>query len=110
ALQLANLGAGVVVSKIGATPIHHSELLSAIRHEHLAWSFDDKVLELASLKRRVAEWRGQGKGIVFTNGGFDLPHVGHVALRPRARSGGDRLIVGLNTDRSASRRVSALSA
>jgi D-beta-D-heptose 7-phosphate kinase/D-beta-D-heptose 1-phosphate adenosyltransferase len=99
-LQLANLGAGVVVGKIGATPIHHSELLSALRHEHLAGCFDDKVLELASLKRRVAEWRIQGKRIVFTNGCFDLLHVGHVALLARARSEGDRLIVGLNTDRS----------
>jgi len=99
ALRLANLAAGVVVGKIGTTPIHHGELLDAVRSAHLSGQ-SSKVLDAATLARRVAGWRARGQRIVFTNGCFDLLHVGHVTLLARARQEGDRLIVGLNTDRS----------
>ena len=55
---------------------------------------------IASLCRRL---RRQGKGIVFTNGVFDIIHMGHVAYLAKARSLGDILIVGLNTDASVRR-------
>jgi D-beta-D-heptose 7-phosphate kinase/D-beta-D-heptose 1-phosphate adenosyltransferase len=45
-------------------------------------------------------WRAEGRVVVFTNGCFDLLHAGHVALLERARREGDRLLVGLNSDRS----------
>lgn len=50
-----------------------------------------------------ARLRRRGKTIVFTNGVFDLLHRGHVAYLARARSMGDVLVVGLNSDRSARR-------
>lgn len=50
-----------------------------------------------------ARWRQQGKRVVFTNGCFDLLHPGHVRLLEQARSHGDVLIVGLNTDASVQR-------
>jgi D-beta-D-heptose 7-phosphate kinase/D-beta-D-heptose 1-phosphate adenosyltransferase len=50
----------------------------------------------AGLKRR-------GRRVVFTNGCFDLLHVGHLALLERARSLGDALVVGVNSDRSVRR-------
>lgn len=49
---------------------------------------------------RLAEFRGQGKRIVFTNGCFDLLHVGHVRYLQAARQLGDLLVVGINTDQS----------
>ena len=55
---------------------------------------------LAELVSERERWRGEGLRVVFTNGCFDLLHPGHVALLERARAEGDRLIVGLNSDRS----------
>lgn len=49
----------------------------------------------------VQHARGQGKTIVFTNGVFDLLHPGHIRYLRDARALGDRLIVGVNSDRSA---------
>jgi rfaE bifunctional protein nucleotidyltransferase chain/domain len=53
--------------------------------------------DIASL---VASWRREGKSIVFTNGVFDLVHPGHLRYLRHARSLGDVLIVGINSDRS----------
>ena len=47
---------------------------------------------------RIAGWRSRGDGIVFTNGCFDILHIGHISLLEEARRKGDRLIVGLNSD------------
>ena len=48
----------------------------------------------------VARLRGAGKTIVFTNGVFDLLHIGHLRYLQQARTLGDALIVGVNSDRS----------
>jgi rfaE bifunctional protein nucleotidyltransferase chain/domain len=48
----------------------------------------------------VNQLRGEGKKIVFTNGVFDLLHPGHVRYLQHARTLGDALIVGINSDRS----------
>lgn len=58
------------------------------------------VTDRAQLARRAAELRAKGRKVVFTNGCFDLLHVGHVRLLEAARAEGDALIVGLNTDAS----------
>jgi rfaE bifunctional protein nucleotidyltransferase chain/domain len=59
-----------------------------------------KVLSRRALRRRIAALRRQGRRIVFTNGCFDLLHPGHVRYLARARSLGDVLVVGLNSDDS----------
>jgi D-beta-D-heptose 7-phosphate kinase/D-beta-D-heptose 1-phosphate adenosyltransferase len=48
-------------------------------------------------------WRDEGKSVVFTNGCFDLLHPGHIRLLEQARSLGDKLILGLNSDASVRR-------
>src|SRR5579871_3341169 len=50
-----------------------------------------------------AEWKSSGLRVVFTNGCYDLLHPGHIRLLEQARSLGDVLIVGLNTDASVAR-------
>jgi D-glycero-beta-D-manno-heptose 1-phosphate adenylyltransferase len=50
-----------------------------------------------------AQWRGDGKTVVFTNGCYDLLHPGHIRLLERARSLGDILVLALNTDDSVAR-------
>lgn len=62
-----------------------------------------KVLALPALRRRLAAERRAGRRIVFTNGVFDLLHPGHVRYLRAARRLGDRLVVGLNSDRSVRR-------
>ena len=62
-----------------------------------------KILSAAQLAEHLARLRGQGKRIVFTNGCFDLIHRGHVHMLTQARTFGDILVVGLNTDASVKR-------
>jgi D-beta-D-heptose 7-phosphate kinase/D-beta-D-heptose 1-phosphate adenosyltransferase len=101
-LHLANMAAGIVVSKVGTVPVQHFELMAALSGE-LGHSSSEKVLDHQQLLLRVAEWRAAGDRVVFTNGCFDLLHVGHIALLEQARREGDRLVVGLNSDSSVKR-------
>ena len=55
------------------------------------------------LVRQRAQWKAEGKTVVFTNGCYDLLHPGHIRLLERSRSEGDILILALNTDDSVAR-------
>ncbi|WP_422924041.1 D-glycero-beta-D-manno-heptose-7-phosphate kinase [Singulisphaera sp. PoT] len=99
AMRLANVAAGVVVGKIGTTPIQSRDLRDAVRDTQLLEQ-PRKVYEAAELADLIQSWKSRGDRVVFTNGCFDLLHVGHVTLLAKARACGDRLVVGLNTDRS----------
>ena len=63
----------------------------------------DKIYTLPQLQAQLQEWKNQGQKVVFTNGCFDLLHLGHVDYLEKARQNGDKLVVGLNTDASISR-------
>jgi rfaE bifunctional protein nucleotidyltransferase chain/domain len=63
----------------------------------------DKISDLSSLKSRVETWKKEGKKIVFTNGVFDLVHIGHITYLSKAAELGDKLIIGLNADSSVKR-------
>jgi D-beta-D-heptose 7-phosphate kinase / D-beta-D-heptose 1-phosphate adenosyltransferase len=63
----------------------------------------DKILDLERIQKRVAEWRASGETIVFTNGCFDLLHVGHITLLEDCRRFGSKLVLGLNADASIGR-------
>ncbi|MGA2904767.1 MAG: bifunctional D-glycero-beta-D-manno-heptose-7-phosphate kinase/D-glycero-beta-D-manno-heptose 1-phosphate adenylyltransferase HldE [Candidatus Korobacteraceae bacterium] len=102
AVQLANIAAGVVVSKVGTVPIQREELLAALSEE-ISLHMDEKVLRLDRLLSRVTTWRSTSQRVVFTNGCFDILHIGHIRLLEEARRKGDRLIVGLNSDESVRR-------
>ncbi|QDA60039.1 D-glycero-beta-D-manno-heptose 1-phosphate adenylyltransferase [Hymenobacter jejuensis] len=66
------------------------------------WS-KDKIFSREAVGPVLEEWRAQGRKIVFTNGCFDLLHLGHVDYLEKARHLGGALIIGLNTDSSVSR-------
>jgi D-beta-D-heptose 7-phosphate kinase/D-beta-D-heptose 1-phosphate adenosyltransferase len=91
-----------VISKVGTVPIQRGELLGALTDEMRPGS-DEKVIAIEVLLARVAGWRSRGLQVVFTNGCFDLLHVGHIALLEQARRMGDRLIVAVNSDGSVKR-------
>ncbi len=99
AVQLANVAAGIVVGKVGTVPVTRDELLTNLMPE-IELQAQEKVLTLEALLVRATAWRSAGQGIVFTNGCFDLLHVGHITLLEDARREGDRLVVAINSDAS----------
>jgi D-beta-D-heptose 7-phosphate kinase/D-beta-D-heptose 1-phosphate adenosyltransferase len=102
AAELANLAAGVVVGKVGTVPIQRHELLAELS-AGLAVHAEQKILDRRQLSARVAAWKANGDSIVFTNGCFDLLHVGHITLLEEARREGARLVVAINSDDSVRR-------
>ncbi|HKP97340.1 MAG TPA: bifunctional heptose 7-phosphate kinase/heptose 1-phosphate adenyltransferase [Fibrobacteria bacterium] len=92
-VRLANKAAGVVVGKFGTATVSREELLDAEPGEA-------RTLGRAQLAPLAAALRAQGKRIVTVNGSFDLLHAGHVHILEEARSQGDVLLVGLNSDAS----------
>ena len=62
-----------------------------------------KIKKIAPLKIIIRRLKQQGKSVVFTNGCFDLLHIGHVRYLAKAKQKGDILVVGLNSDSSVRR-------
>jgi D-beta-D-heptose 7-phosphate kinase/D-beta-D-heptose 1-phosphate adenosyltransferase len=100
AAALANLGAGIVVGKIGAATASGSELKRAL---HAQGSGGRGLVALPELVALVKEAKSRGERVVFTNGCFDILHAGHVSYLEEAKSCGDRLIVAVNDDDSVRR-------
>ena len=98
AVYYANLAAGVVVGKLGTAPITLSELTYALNGIH-----SSKVVSRSSISDIIKRERSFNKKIVFTNGCFDILHKGHVTYLKKAKSLGDILILGLNSDDSVRR-------
>jgi len=97
ATALANLAAGVVVSKLGTATASVLELRRAMREQNeLVRGIVDEDQLLALMR----EAREHGEKVVMTNGCFDILHAGHVAYLEQARELGDRLVVAVNTDES----------
>ncbi|MDR1875979.1 MAG: bifunctional heptose 7-phosphate kinase/heptose 1-phosphate adenyltransferase [Synergistaceae bacterium] len=102
ASRFANEAAQIVVTRSGTWPISAAELLEELcGHDEIC--DPPRFLRAASRQtavRTCGDWKKQGYRVVFTNGCFDILHAGHVDSLERARGLGDRLIVGLNSDRS----------
>jgi len=61
---------------------------------------NDKIFGLEFLMKNIDQWKNENKKIVFTNGCFDLIHLGHIELLARSSDLGDVLIIGVNSDSS----------
>ncbi len=92
-VKLANAAAGIVVGKSGTASPSLAEL-------SISLNSGDSVLSKSEIKDLVKEAKKDSKKIVFTNGCFDLLHVGHITYLEEAKELGDRLIVALNSDSS----------
>ena len=101
AAALANAAAGVVVTKLGTQAIAVSELQTALLKQELHAAA--KVESRESAHKRIEKWRAGGKRIVFTNGCFDILHMGHIKLLQSAAQQGDKLVVAINSDDSVRR-------
>ena len=98
----ANLAAGVVVGKIGSATVSIAEIEEYEASLHKSTS-DAHIKSFDDISALVKRYKANGKKVVFTNGCFDILHVGHVKYLQVAKSFGDILIVGLNSDESVSR-------
>jgi D-beta-D-heptose 7-phosphate kinase/D-beta-D-heptose 1-phosphate adenosyltransferase len=102
ACEFANLAAGVVVGKIGSATVTMDEIEEYESSLHKSTS-DMHIKTFDEIKSIVKRYKENAKRIVFTNGCFDILHVGHVKYLQEAKSFGDVLIVGLNSDASVKR-------
>lgn len=101
AARLANIAGGIVVGKVGTAVVSHNELEDAVlQAESRAPS---KIMTLEDANHHAQVWRRQGLVVGFTNGCFDLLHLGHLHSLEQCKKACDRLIVGLNTDSSIKR-------
>lgn len=98
----SNLAAGVVVGKIGSATVTLDEIEEYEASLHKSTS-DAHIKSFEEIDALVKRYKASGKKVVFTNGCFDILHVGHVKYLQIAKSFGDVLIVGLNSDESVSR-------
>ena len=96
--KLANLAAGIVISKLGTVPISREELLDEM--ESNLNGQKNKIFSLKELLLKISGLRAKGQTIGFTNGCFDILHSGHVTYLEKAKSQVDYLILGLNSDSS----------
>ena len=99
AIYFANLAAGVVVGKIGSATTTLDEIYEYEYSLHKSNS-TSHIKTFDEIKTLASKLHSQGKKIVFTNGCFDILHVGHVKYLEEAKSYGDVLILGLNADSS----------
>jgi len=100
--RFSNLAAGVVVGKIGSATVSLQEIEEYEASLHKSTS-DAHIKTFKEIDEIVKRYKNNSKKIVFTNGCFDILHVGHVKYLQIAKSFGDVLIVGLNSDESVSR-------
>lgn len=99
AIGFAQTASGVAVSKAGTAVVSPEEMVEAVLAAHLAPA-EAKVATPQRMVDEVAAWKARGLKVGFTNGCFDILHKGHVTYLAQARGWCDRLIVGLNSDRS----------
>lgn len=100
ACRLSNLAAGIVVGKFGTATVSPPELSHAINAPR---GDEVSIVREPLLLSQLGEARRQGKRIVFTNGCFDILHVGHIRYLEEAKRLGDVLVVGVNDDDSVRR-------
>ena len=100
ATTLANIGAGIVVAKLGTAAITVQEFAYALSRQRAP---QHGVLGVDDLLTAMHNARQEGEKIVATNGCFDILHPGHIRYLQQARALGDRLVVLVNSDASVRR-------
>jgi D-beta-D-heptose 7-phosphate kinase/D-beta-D-heptose 1-phosphate adenosyltransferase len=96
-LMLSNYAASIAITKIGTAPVYLDELNKCLT-ENIA--SHRKIRSRFELKEILKKKKGEGNKVVFTNGCFDILHVGHIRYLEEAKKFGDILVVGLNSDSS----------
>ena len=106
ALVVSNVAAGIVVGKFGTASVTGTELKEALKEKDIqtpSWRHRDNILTPEAAAELAERFRREKKVVGFTNGCFDLLHLGHLHSFMKAREACDVLFVGLNTDASIKR-------
>lgn len=100
-IKISNIAAGIKVGKVGTSTVTLKEIIDYIQSQNRR---NQKYEEMSSADNLEAlNSARKGKTVVFTNGCFDILHVGHIRYLKKARDLGDILVIGLNTDQSVKR-------
>lgn len=97
-VRIANTASQIVIGKVGTYPVTAKELLEALSGGDVPRNH--KIVDKITAKKICEDWVSEGQRVIFTNGCFDILHVGHIDSLQQAKKLGDRLIVGLNSDDS----------
>lgn len=100
AVAVANVAGGLEVARLGSVPLTRAEILAGLGGGAGAGKVVSRDEAVALLRAR----RAGGSRVVFTNGCFDLLHIGHAKYLQKARALGDLLVVGMNDDASVQRQ------
>jgi D-beta-D-heptose 7-phosphate kinase/D-beta-D-heptose 1-phosphate adenosyltransferase len=102
AVKFANLASGVVVGKIGSATASLDEI-NKYEAQLVNQTSDESIKSWSEINSIVEQLKTSNNKIVFTNGCFDILHLGHIKYLEKAKSFGDILILGLNSDSSVKR-------
>tara|TARA_B110000008_G_scaffold279993_1_gene330410 strand:+ start:15372 stop:16799 length:1428 start_codon:yes stop_codon:yes gene_type:complete len=102
AVKFANLAAGIVVGKLGSATASLNEIIEYESSLEKSNKYS-RIKSWNEISLIIAELKKNNKKIIFTNGCFDILHIGHIKYLEKAKSFGDILIVGLNSDQSVKR-------
>ncbi len=100
AALIANMAGSIAVTKVGTAPIRAEELEAALKEDKIKTGALAGICDLDHACEILARWRANGLSVGLTNGCFDILHFGHVSYLADAKARCDRLIVGLNHDKS----------
>ncbi|TKC15509.1 D-glycero-beta-D-manno-heptose-7-phosphate kinase [Robertmurraya kyonggiensis] len=100
AVRVANIAAGIVVGKVGTYAVHGDDLIEELE---ILNEEKNKIYFGKKYQSVINKWKSKGHSIIFTNGCFDLLHIGHATYLQNAKKMGDKLIIGLNSDESVKR-------
>ena len=100
-VAVSNYAAGLAVSKSGTYVVKIKEVIDYINH-YGTW-YEDKIVDKEGLKAISDSWKHSDERIVFTNGCFDLLHIGHIEYLNMARALGSKMIIAVNSDDSVKR-------
>jgi len=101
AMHFANAAAAVVVGKLGSATVNLEEIKEA--QKRIDNNVDYKIINFNLIEKIADDLRKENKKIVFTNGCFDILHLGHVKYLQKAKALGDKLIIGVNSNESVKR-------
>ena len=108
-VRLANVAAGLEVERLGVVPVTRQEIADCLQQLDRRFQSDrrpeadGKLVTLDVMNALASAYRRDGKTVVFTNGCFDLLHIGHVTYLQQAAALGDVLVVAVNSDESVRR-------
>lgn len=101
AVEVSNYAAGLSISKAGTYMVTADEVVEYMNRKNVSYYL--KIVDWDEVKSLIRDWKKSREIIVFSNGCFDILHVGHIQYLNEAKKYGSKMIIGLNSDASVKR-------